>query len=257
MTVIYQPALTIVIPTFNSIVNLPACLESVQSVLGTLLGRTVFVLIQDGRSTDGTREYAENINSSGITLVSEQDSGVYDAMNKAVARAGTDWIYFLGSDDRLLPDFKVVLSRLTNTNQIYYANVRFSSNGKPYDGAFSPAKLVFRNICHQSIFFPRHILRKEPYSLSYPVKSDWASNIRFFASIPFQYIDLNVALYNDSGGLSSTYEDVEFERDKAKLFHDFHGYWLKLLCGLSPIVTKIYHFSIRHKTEGRKKFGDT
>lgn len=250
----WHSTLTIVIPTFNSIADLPACLESVRSVLGKLLGKTVFVLIQDGQSTDGTREYADNINTSGITLASEQDRGVYDAMNKAIARADTDWMYFLGSDDRLLPDFKVMLDQLTNTGNIYYSNVRFATSGKRYDGAFSTVKLAFRNICHQSMFFPSHILKQHPYSLDYPVKSDWASNIRFIASIPFQHVDLDVALYNDNGGLSSTHEDTHFKRDKAKLFHDSHGLWLKLLCDISPTVTKIYHFAIRQKKKRRKEF---
>ncbi|MEQ8838858.1 glycosyltransferase [Haliea sp.] len=243
----WDSTLTIVVPTFNSIEELPACLESVQNVLGELIGKAVFVVIQDGQSTDGTREYAENINAKGITLVSERDKGVYDAMNNAITRADTDWIYFLGSDDRLLPDFKVMLGQLTNTNHIYYANVRFASSDKRYDGNFSTVKLAFRNICHQSMFFPSHILREDPYSLDYPVKSDWASNIRFFASIPFQHVDLDVALYNDNGGLSSTYEDVQFEKEKANLFYESHGYWMKLVCFVVPTTTRAFHLLSRRK----------
>ncbi|MBM70877.1 MAG: hypothetical protein CME43_15535 [Haliea sp.] len=250
----WRSTLTIVIPTFNSITDLPACLKSVQSILGHLVGETVFVVIQDGLSTDGTKEYVENISSNGISFVSEEDKGVYDAMNRAVARTNTEWIYFLGSDDRLLPGFEVMLSQLTSTDNIYYGNVRLGSSAKRYDGSFSTVKLVFRNICHQSMFFPTHVLKQHPYSLDYPIKSDWASNIRLFASTPFQHVNVDVALYNDNHGLSSTYEDKQFKRDKAKLFREFHGYWSKLLCDISPTITKIYHLATRKKKKGLIEF---
>jgi glycosyltransferase involved in cell wall biosynthesis len=251
------PTLTIIIPTFNSIEHLPICMDSIRHVLGRSLGNEVCVLIQDGGSTDGTMAFAQSLNTNGIRVISEQDRGVYDAMNKATKNTDTDWVYFLGSDDRLLPDFSAMPGQLIDTGRIYYANVRYASSGKRYDGPFSLFKLAFRNICHQSMFFPRQILEKEQYSLDYPIKSDWAHNIRLFAKLPFQHVDLDVALYNDSGGLSSTYEDVQFEKDKAKLFHESHGYWLKLLCFLVPTATRVFHLAIRRNKKKPVEFGST
>lgn len=248
------PRLTIIIPTFNSIEHLPICMDSIQRVLGSSLGNEVSVLIQDGGSTDGTMAYAQELNMKGVKVVSDQDRGVYDAMNKAIKSTNTDWVYFLGSDDRLLPNFKAMPDKLIDTGCIYYANVRYASSGKRYDGAFSLFKLAFRNICHQSMFFPRQILEKEPYSLDYPIKSDWAHNIRLFAKIPFQHVDLEVALYNDSVGLSSTYEDEQFQKEKANLFFESHGYWLKLLCFLVPTATWTFHLVCRRKRKTRGKF---
>src|SRR5262245_9190971 len=62
------------------------------------------VIVVDGGSTDGTREWLESERTRLATLVSEPDGGVYDAMNKAIARARGDWVYFLGADDRLTGD---------------------------------------------------------------------------------------------------------------------------------------------------------
>jgi glycosyltransferase involved in cell wall biosynthesis len=254
MTATCPPKLTIVIPTFNSIEELPGCLESIRSALGELLGNTIIVIVQDGQSTDGTKEYLENTNTDGIIFLSEQDSGVYDAMNKAISRAETDWIYFLGSDDRLLPDFRTMLGQLKSTEYIYYANVRFARSGKRYDGSFSSIKLVFRNISHQSIFFPSQILKRNPYSLCYPIKSDWAKNIQLFSCTPFKHVALDIAIYNDEGGLSSTYDDAHFEKDKADLFYQSFGYGLKFLCGIAPTVTQIFHFMIGRKKKTLSKF---
>lgn len=247
------PLLTIIIPTYNSLAQLPACLINIRTVLGDLLGSSVAVLVQDGGSTDGTVEFAETNKARGITFVSEQDKGVYDAMNKAVSKTCTEWVFFLGSDDRLLPGFRQALSRLCSTGVIYYANVRLASNAKRYDGVFSPRKLVFRNICHQSMFIPTRILRGEPYCLEYPIKSDWAQNIQWFAKIDFQHIDLDVAIFNDKGGLSSTYKDSAFERKKPELFRESHGTYLMLACYLAPTLADIFHLA-KLLTENFKAF---
>lgn len=57
-------------------------------------------IVIDGASTDGTldvlRPYAED---GRINLISEPDNGIYDAMNKGIARARGKYIAFLNSDD--------------------------------------------------------------------------------------------------------------------------------------------------------------
>jgi len=62
------------------------------------------LIVIDGASTDGTREWLETQRARIATLRSEPDRGVYDAMNKGVAAARGDWILFLGADDRLAHD---------------------------------------------------------------------------------------------------------------------------------------------------------
>jgi glycosyltransferase involved in cell wall biosynthesis len=59
-------------------------------------------IIQDGASTDGTLEIVSRYRDSRIKLQSGPDAGIYDAWNKAVARATGDWALFLGADDFFL-----------------------------------------------------------------------------------------------------------------------------------------------------------
>lgn len=56
-------------------------------------------LVIDGASTDGTSDIFHKVASSRATLVSAPDKGLYDAMNKGVARAKGDLIGFLNADD--------------------------------------------------------------------------------------------------------------------------------------------------------------
>jgi len=56
-------------------------------------------IIVDGKSTDGTLEIIEKYKKSIKCLVSENDKGIYDAMNKGIDLATGDIIGILNSDD--------------------------------------------------------------------------------------------------------------------------------------------------------------
>lgn len=61
-------------------------------------------VIQDGGSTDGTLELIEARTQSNISLVSEPDGGIYDAINKGIARCTGDVIGLMHSDDFFASD---------------------------------------------------------------------------------------------------------------------------------------------------------
>lgn len=56
-------------------------------------------IIVDGASRDGTVALVERASRSWRSCVSERDGGIYDAMNKGLARATGDYVIFLNSDD--------------------------------------------------------------------------------------------------------------------------------------------------------------
>ena len=56
-------------------------------------------LIIDGGSTDGTLALLGALKNWGDCLVSEPDKGLYDAMNKGLARASGSYVGFLNADD--------------------------------------------------------------------------------------------------------------------------------------------------------------
>jgi glycosyltransferase involved in cell wall biosynthesis len=87
--------ISVVTATWNCAVTLAHCLDSVAAQ--THAQREHLVI--DGASTDGTLGMLEARRNQLAVLLSEPDQGIYDALNKGIARATGDVIGFLHADD--------------------------------------------------------------------------------------------------------------------------------------------------------------
>ena len=244
--------ITIVIPCYNAMEFLPNCIRSIEDHAGKLLGNSVFVHIQDGSSDDNIIEYIEGLTLRGISISSLKDNGIYHAMNAAVKKVGTPWLYFLGADDRLAPDFPKALDHLTDQSCIYYGNVIKTSSGRTYDGRFSALKLIYRNICQQAILYPRKLLIENPFPERYVIQADWASNIELMSRFRYIYIGYCIAHFNDQTGISSRQVDTKFDEDKNSLVYGYFGLPMFLACATAPIPTSVYHLITRKKSTKQK-----
>ncbi|WP_341679174.1 glycosyltransferase family 2 protein [Niveibacterium sp. SC-1] len=92
------PALTIVIPTYNSAATLRQTLDSIREAREV----EVEVVVIDGASDDRTMEIVDSFGDLVSYASSEPDQGIYDAINKGLARARGDLIGVVGSDDVLV-----------------------------------------------------------------------------------------------------------------------------------------------------------
>lgn len=72
--------------------------DALQSVAGQTFERIEHIVV-DGASTDGTLKAVESASHPKLTVISEPDRGIYDAMNKGVALATGDVVAFLNADD--------------------------------------------------------------------------------------------------------------------------------------------------------------
>jgi glycosyltransferase involved in cell wall biosynthesis len=90
---------SIVVPTFNSALTLGGTLESIRAQGWS----KVEVLIIDGVSRDATLDVAKGFPDLDVVIQSEPDKGIYDAINKGIARARGDLVCVIGSDDLLAP----------------------------------------------------------------------------------------------------------------------------------------------------------
>jgi glycosyltransferase involved in cell wall biosynthesis len=223
-----MPCFSIIIPTYNAAQTLPKALESV-------LGQTrkdLEILIIDNCSTDNSLQIANSLNDERIKIHSAKDKGVYDAMNRGIEYARGEWLYFLGSDDHLfdnevLNDVDAFIHK--NSCDVVYGKVVSTRFGGAYGEAFDTEKMLVENICHQAIFFNKHVFEKTgKFDLRYKAQSDWDHNMRWFFSsqIKHVYFDHVIAVYND-GGLSSG-GDALFEQHRIANYVRYAGRHLPL-----------------------------
>lgn len=225
-----MPFFSIIIPTYNSASTINEAIESIL-VQGFI---DYEILIIDGKSIDSTLTIVNKFNDERISVISEDDKGVYDAMNKGINLAKGKWLYFLGSDDELFDSNTLgkvyCFIKKNASSKIIYGNVEFKSelpfwaNGrKVYDGRFNYKKLLNKNICHQAIFYNSSFLNEHGfiYSLKFKVCSDWDFNLRVWEKSTFKYLNETIAKF-DSGGISSNHSD-EFHLKLETIVNDFYN----------------------------------
>lgn len=210
--------ISIVIVTRNAAKYLQRCLDSI------FLQKypCIEIVLMDGASTDETISIIEKNADSIAFWKSEKDNGIYDAMNKALDAIKGNWVYFLGADDILTPDFSLFAEELTDPSCIYYVSVQKS--GKKYLGKLSPYQQAKTGINHQAIIYPAKLFSVNRYDTTYPISADHVLNMQFNKkeNFKFEFKDFVVAIFNDSG-ISSVQKDRIFEQRKGRLILKYFG----------------------------------
>ena len=123
-------------------------------------------IVQDGESTDGTREWLES--QRDIKAVSETDNGMYDAINRGWSRAGGEILSWLNADEQYLPGTLRVVAECfagrPDIDLIYGNTIVVDAKGEPLAARRGvPLRHVyirngFLNIYSCTLFFRRRLL---------------------------------------------------------------------------------------------------
>lgn len=197
---------SIIIPVLKPSNDFLRCLYSIRTALE---GQVKYYIICVVRDVDAFSEYW----GSDICFVNEDEPGIYGAMNKGICEARGRYMYFIGQDDVLLPtSAKAITQGLKGCADLILADVFWGSNGV-FKNNPDKHSLVWRNWCHQGVFYNRLKFDKEvgEYSVQFKVQADHYANI-LFSNISglktFKY-DGCVAWYA-SDGFSSRFLDKKF-----------------------------------------------
>ena len=163
------------------------------------------LLVIDGASTDGSREWLTSQRARLATLISEPDAGHYHAMNRGVALATGEWLLFLGADDRLVGD--MVLSESLNWMNKTEAGVAVGEIAY-HDGRIyrlrSDVNPCARNfVPSQGTFYRRSLFAEnDAFDTSLAVMADYEFNVRLWKNrVRFKPIPLRIAACG-TGGVS-------------------------------------------------------
>ncbi len=189
--------------------------QTIKSVLNQTF-KDLEYLIVDGESTDRTLEIIGRYQDKIDQMISDKDSGVYDAMNKGLQMAHGEYILFLNAGDELSKP--TVFEEIFDSKQkadIYYGETNILNKDRKVIGTRTeltsrklPGQLTKKDflngqvVSHQS-FIPKRSLAT-PYNLKYQCSADidWMLQI---ISRSKKIVNVNQPISNYlQGGISDT-----------------------------------------------------
>ncbi|MCD8194091.1 MAG: glycosyltransferase [Tannerellaceae bacterium] len=165
--------------------NAGDCLnKTITSILSQSYPAIEYIII-DGGSVDGTLEIIKEYANSLTYWVSEPDKGLYDAMNKGIAKATGDYIWFINAGDTLYSNDTVrqMIHSLPGAKElpgVIYGETAIVDAEGTFIGMRrlkAPAHLTWKDfrkgmlVCHQSFLAKREIAPL--YNLQYKLAADF------------------------------------------------------------------------------------
>uniref|UniRef100_UPI004057A78C glycosyltransferase n=1 Tax=Acetatifactor sp. TaxID=1872090 RepID=UPI004057A78C len=226
--------------------------EKLNQTLDSILKQTYTdfeIVVKDGGSKDGSIEGMRQ--DAHIRFYHEKDSGIYDAMNQAVAHAEGDFVIFMNCGDVFRHD--TVLEEVTRRvkqegikeNMVLYGDTYSEKNdvliiSAPEITGFT----CYRNIpCHQSCFYATRLCKDKPYDEKYRIRADYDHFLWCFyvAKAKMIRLDMTVSSY-EGGGYSESKENRKRDKEEHKQITGTYmskGELLKyrtiMLCTLAPV----------------------
>lgn len=184
--------------------------KTVASVLNQTCKDYEYIIL-DGGSTDGCVEYMDSLQFHGKKK-SEKDSGIYNAMNKAVKMAEGDYCLFLNAGDTLYDETVLEQAAQVLQDDDFYVGktmeIGEKSISRDVPVPMTIGYLIRESIFHQSTFTRRQLLLDHPYSERLSIVSDWALFFeRWLYGSSFKILDFYVSNYY-LGGFSSKHRDM-------------------------------------------------
>jgi glycosyltransferase involved in cell wall biosynthesis len=200
--------------------------RSINSVLNQTYNDIEYLII-DGKSIDGTLPIIDKYKDKIDVLISESDTGIYNAMNKGVEHSTGDVIYFLNSDD-LLYD-RDVISDIASAfvkyrrAMIVYGNVIMTDDKKRELVKYNDInkKFFYKNtICHQALF-ARSVLFNEIgfFDEKYKIHADvdWIMRVYFNKANVFKYVNRNICYFSAFGFCSNPINAERYKFDRQEI----------------------------------------
>jgi len=153
------------------------------------------LVVQDGNSRDDTLKKIRNIYTRNISISSNADAGIYDALNQALERCDGDIVGFLHSDDHLpsANTLEKIAGAFDDPSIVaVFGNVKISNNAKVIRYWKSSPYSLFKSWIG---WMPPHVAfycRKEIYNevgnfdINFRVSGDYHWFLRFF-----RYLEAN------------------------------------------------------------------
>jgi glycosyltransferase involved in cell wall biosynthesis len=218
-----SPLFSIVTVVRNNAVQLE---QTIQSLLGQTCQDFEYIII-DGESTDDFLEVVKRHPDPRITWTSEADRGIYDAMNKGIARSTGKIIGTLNAGDFYLPQtLELVAVAYQEANQTELAiagNLQMmTKSGLSHLDRSAPGRSKLYFSVHQPGLFVTKTIY-EQYGLfdtSYFIAGDYDFILRIYSLITIVFLSKTIT-QTSPAGVSGDYYAATLEAHRARLANNY------------------------------------
>lgn len=198
--------------------------QTIESVVNQTYFDKINYIIIDGCSTDGSVDVIKEYQDKFYYWVSEQDNGIFNAMNKGIDAAPNEgYCLFLNSGDYLSDN--TIIEKVYNEldKDIVYGNEymvkkdnsRFTST---YPDILDEGFFKRTALPHQSTFIKTELMKKHKYSEEYEIIGDWKflREMIMVYKVSYKHIKKNISVFYLNG--ISTNNGQKFNEEKNKYY---------------------------------------
>ena len=245
--------LSIITATFNCVNDIEKTAKTLK-VLKSLNNIDVEWVVIDGASTDGTVEYLQKKNQIVNYFISEEDSGIYDAWNKAVKVVTGDWVLFLGAGDTLIEsNIELFFNILNVVNpddyKLVYGNVRLLVEDGTYIKKYS--KVNQNDWTNSRPALPSHqgtfqhvslFSKKDVFDTKYKIAADSKFLLESMEVSSLLYVDIDISNMQSMGVSTNPKHILRVKRELSMLKADI-GYQVPVTAQIMfSLKSYIKHF---------------
>jgi len=165
--------------------------------------------------------------SHHVRIIQEKEKSIYGAMNTGIIYAKGKYMFFIGQDDIILPEFENMLKYIKNKDPDLIISNVFWGRDKIYNNVKSRYFLIHKNWCHQGIVYKTNIVLDNNlfYDLKYSIQADHLFNI-VFCSKHIKAIKYNHCIsWYSANGASTKITDKYFRIDFPQIILTHYGYF--------------------------------
>ena len=151
---------------------------TIESVVNQTYRDYEFIVI-DGGSTDGSTDVLKEFDDKITYWVSEPDKGIYNGMNKGIAKATGDYLNFMNSGDCFYNEkvLELLNKKHLSADIIVGRDYHFNQTTQQGFATILPYRLTMltffhHTLPHQSSFFKRELFDKTLYDESLKIVAD-------------------------------------------------------------------------------------
>jgi glycosyltransferase involved in cell wall biosynthesis len=253
----YRPLISIITVCFNSERTIK---KTIESVLYQEYNFFEYIIV-DGNSSDSTLQIINEFNlDKRISIISEPDKGIYDAINKGINKANGEIIAILNSDDFYYDQsiLSKIVAGFSEETDLVYSDICFINKKQKISRYFSSKyfnKYFFyfgMMPPHPSIFVRRKLYENFGlYKTTYRIAADFEFFLRVFLNSDnyAKYLPMLSVIMNEGGASNGTlYRRITLNNEILKSFKEngiksnyafvYLKYFIKIFQYILPYFTR-------------------